>query len=258
MNRYSFNKIGLNKFINLEKFGLSSFALKIIATVSMLIDHIGKILFVQSPQIYKIMHAVGRLSFPLYCFLLVEGLIHTKNRLKHAILLFVFAIVSEFPYDLTKEKWEPMSEQSIMCLLFIGFVSIWILDSVKNREKDYPNALETIFGNKLTDWIIRLLVIVGGTLIVYYGRIMSGPLGFWLIILLYTFREGHGFRVLSNLGINLAMALPLNKIQILGGLAIIPMELYNEKPGKYKWKYFFYLFYPVHLLALVSIKMLLK
>ena len=73
MNFQELNKKGMGMYIDLDKYGLSSFALKIIAVVTMLIDHIAMAFLAQGSSLYMVMRSIGRLSFPIYCFLLVEG-----------------------------------------------------------------------------------------------------------------------------------------------------------------------------------------
>ena len=85
--------------MNLKK--LSGYHLKFIAVISMLIDHIAVIFQASlSESIYFILRAAGRLSFPLFCFLLVEGFFHTRNKKRYQQRLFIFAVLSELPYDL--------------------------------------------------------------------------------------------------------------------------------------------------------------
>ena len=79
-----------------EIFGLNGFVLKCIAMVCMLIDHTGAVLF---PQ-YRILRIIGRIAFPIYCFLLVEGAMHTRDIRKYELRLLGFALVSEIPFDL--------------------------------------------------------------------------------------------------------------------------------------------------------------
>ena len=89
--------------------------LKTIACICMLIDHIGAgiifpvyksgaqmgiLPFEQVNFYYKILRFIGRSAFPIFAFLLVEGFFHTKNRLRYALSLFIFALISEYPYDL--------------------------------------------------------------------------------------------------------------------------------------------------------------
>ena len=76
--------------------GLTSFQLKCIAVVTMVIDHIGAILYPGD----LIFRYIGRIAFPIFCFLLVEGFFHTHDRIQYMIRLGIFAILSEIPYDL--------------------------------------------------------------------------------------------------------------------------------------------------------------
>ena len=84
--------------------GLSGSTLKLIAIVTMFIDHLGVVAF--ETQIsnymvpYYIMRLIGRLAFPIFCFLLVEGFFHTRDVKKYALRLLVFAFISEIPFDL--------------------------------------------------------------------------------------------------------------------------------------------------------------
>ena len=98
-----------------QKFGVSGSALKCIAMASMLTDHIGYVLF---PQ-YLILRMIGRLAFPIYCFLLVEGAMHTGNIRKYEIRLLAFALISELPFDYAFYggiRWE--SQNVFLTLLF--------------------------------------------------------------------------------------------------------------------------------------------
>jgi len=83
-----------------NKFKLTSTDLKIIAIITMLIDHIGAVLLDTSTIEYFACRIIGRLSFPIFCFLIIEGFTHTKNNKKYLLRLFIFAIISEIPFDL--------------------------------------------------------------------------------------------------------------------------------------------------------------
>ena len=82
--------------------GINTFTLKCIAIISMLIDHIGMVLFPEQ----LIFRMIGRLAFPIFAYVLVEGFFYTKNINKYLLRLGVFAIVSEVPFDLAYSgKW---------------------------------------------------------------------------------------------------------------------------------------------------------
>ena len=91
---------------------LNGNTLKVIACIIMLIDHFGAAIilplnndgllpfdipFSQVKIVYDIIRAVGRTAFPLFCFLLVEGFVHTKSRLRYGLSLLIFGIISELP-----------------------------------------------------------------------------------------------------------------------------------------------------------------
>ena len=97
--------------------GLSGGAFKMIAIITMFIDHLGATVLraiVRLPSvssvpesqkmwlaIYNLSRDIGRLAFPIFCFLIVEGFLHTRNVKKYAGRLFLFALISEIPFDLT-------------------------------------------------------------------------------------------------------------------------------------------------------------
>lgn len=104
--------------------------IKMIALTSMIIDHYGAI-FQSGTDIYRI---IGRLAFPIYCFLLVEGYFHTKDVKKYAKRLFLFALISEVPFDLAFYNKIGFVHQNIFFTLFIGLAAIYFID---NKEGKY-------------------------------------------------------------------------------------------------------------------------
>ncbi|MBQ2453108.1 MAG: hypothetical protein II497_01520, partial [Lachnospiraceae bacterium] len=106
-------------------------ALKLIAVVSMLIDHTGDVLF--PGQLW--LRYIGRLAFPIYCFLIVEGFIHTRNVMKYMARLLVFGIVSEIPFDLAffGEISYP-GYQNVFWTLLLGLMSIYMMSLVKIED----------------------------------------------------------------------------------------------------------------------------
>lgn len=218
--------------------------LKIIAVVCMLIDHIGYLILPHFDlcsesiallgmefTIIKICRLIGRLSFPIFAFLITEGFKHTRNRKKYGINLFIFALISEVPYDLLlKGKFFFLGSQNVFFTLLLGFLVLYILENVKgNIEKSIY-----IFG-----------VVVAAMLL----SCDYGVKGVALIALLYILKE------------QLPVASVLSYGLLSGGLAawcaFVPINLYNGKRGFIKgkfMKYSFYAFYPVHMLVLVIIK----
>ena len=114
------NEKGIRKFIDLDKWGVSSFALKIIAAVTMFIDHFAILFLDNHHTAYMIARGIGRISFPIFAFILVEGFYYTANRVKHGITLGVFAIISEIPYNMMYGRFFYLENQNVIFTLFIG------------------------------------------------------------------------------------------------------------------------------------------
>ena len=126
----------VSKYDNRNKWGISAFGLKIIAAITMILDHTALILVSDNTKMYYIMRCIGRISFPIFCFLLVEGYFHTKSKIKHCINLLVFALLSEVPYDLMRGSAFNIERQNVIFTLLIGFVVIWALDEIFSNQKD--------------------------------------------------------------------------------------------------------------------------
>ena len=129
-----------------KKFGISGSTLKLIAIVSMLIDHtaatvIRALLISASPDwqpglrtLYSVSRDIGRLAFPIFCFLLVEGFLHTRNPKKYAGRLFLFALISEIPFDLALQSgWFDPGKQNVYFTLLIGLLVLMGLSYFREK-----------------------------------------------------------------------------------------------------------------------------
>lgn len=228
--------------------GLTGRALKWIAILTMLIDHTAVALIQNGVlisgtvmdheqwqrwyRLYWVMRYIGRLGFPLFCFLLVEGFCHTRNVKKYMLRLGIFALVSEIPFDFALFRniffW---SYQNVYFTLLIGLITLC--------------GIRHFSGEDLKNRIIRTICLFGGLATAYLLRTDYDMYGVLLIVVLYLFREKAIFRDIAA-GIVLLLC---SLVEITGILAFVPMHLYNGQRGK-QTKYFFYMFYPVHLLIL--------
>ena len=230
---------------------LSGSTLKWIALLTMLIDHIGAVLlecgvlqayslhlptalsYEASYSVFQadlIIRQIGRISFPIFCFLLVEGFHHTSNRKKYALRLFFFALLSEIPFDLALQgTFLEFGYQNVLFTLLFGFLTLWAMEQARAL---YPSL-----------WLLPAGL---GLLVGYFFHADYDWKGILLILILHIFynvpREKTIIGCLSLLWEPTAC------------LAFIPLNLYNHQKGKGGWKYFFYLFYPAHLLILFFIR----
>lgn len=221
---------------------LSGDILKLIAMCAMTIDHVGAVLL---PQ-YQIFRIIGRLAFPIYCFLLVEGFYHTSNWKKYMCRLFFFAILSELPFDLAFYGTVCyMGHQNVFFTLFFGLVLIQALSSISG---DIQNAAK--FGTILKEYGMLILI----SLVVELTHMDYGAFGIFIISIFYVFRKN--FVVLAV--IQVVLSVMMGGIQCFAGIALLPLYLYDErKRGNKKLKYLFYGYYPVHLLILFIIAKLI-
>lgn len=220
---------------------LSGTTLKWIAVISMLIDHTAEVLINHNAaltdpiwaQIYVLMRGIGRIAFPIYAFLLVEGFLHTKDVKKYLARMLTFAVVSEIPFDLavfhTPFYW---GYQNVFFTLFLGLLAL-------AGENVLHQSSGMFAGAGLWKQAFVLILCVGTAQLINCDY---GAFGVFFIILLYMTRYDKKTQTVLG-AISLIWELP-------GILAFIPIRLYNGTRGRCGNRYFFYAFYPAHLLAL--------
>lgn len=211
-----------------KSFGfLNSFTLKMIAIICMIIDHVGYIFFPNT----IIFRAIGRIAFPIFCFLIVEGFHHTRSHMNYLIRLTIFALLSEIPFDLaflgTLFDWQ---HQNVFFTLALGLASIFCLEEMNNR-RIYAFPLILMWG---AAYFIHCDYGIGGVI---------------FICMLYLTRETPWMRFLLSA---LVLYLFWGKLELVGLFAILLIAFYNEKKGP-SAQMIFYWFYPVHLLVLYAI-----
>lgn len=220
---------------------LSGTTLKWIAVISMLIDHAAEVLINHNAaltdpiwaQIYVLMRGIGRIAFPIYAFLLVEGFLHTRDVKKYLVRMLTFAVVSEIPFDLavfhTPFYW---GYQNVFFTLFLGLLAL-------AGENVVHQSSGMFAGAGLWKQAFVLILCVGTAQLINCDY---GAFGVFFIILLYMTRYDKKTQTILG-AISLIWELP-------GILAFIPIRLYNGTRGRCGNRYFFYAFYPAHLLAL--------
>lgn len=212
------------------KFGLDSFTLKIIALLTMIIDHVGAFLF---PQYWEL-RIIGRISFPIFAFLVVEGFYHTKDLQKYMKRLAVFAVISEIPFDLVSTgRIFDIGRQNVFFTLFLGVLLMYFYES------QYSKAAKA--------GCVILILLAGDIFRTDYGA-----WGVLMIFCFYLFRDSIWGKIASMVFINV---FAFGFLQSFAVLALIPICLYNGERGL-DIKYFFYAIYPIHLLLLFLIRIM--
>ena len=229
------------KHKNLQKFQILNGAqLKYIAFASMLIDHINKALIWPNLEgggalqfISSIFDVIGRISFPLFSFFIVEGFFRTHDKKKYLLHLIFFAVISEIPYDMFSSKVIlEFRLNNVLFSLALSLISIWILDEFRKRYEDKLGKFWILIS-------IPLLIIM-----FFVSNFVSGDYDFHAILTAFVFYMLYERPVAGAICAYLTIVKEV--WSILGfGLTI----LYNGEKGKQN-KIFNYLFYPVHLFIL--------
>lgn len=236
---------------------MSYFAIKILAMIFMLIDHVGYILMGNVP----IMRLVGRISFPLFAFLLVNGYHHTTDRKKYLTRMFVMALVSEMFYDLTfHRQLLDIYGQNVFFTLTVGLLSFIVTDKFKK-----------IIGNKINGIGQKLIIIIGEVGILgcfmILNRLIRGDYSWYGIMLIYFLYLTYGTTLKSKFLMVFAIAfanfiniiLANGVFQAYSILSITFIMFFEEKKVSVPKtvKIGCYLFYPIHLFVVFLIKVLM-
>lgn len=229
----------------MKKISLNRNQLKYLVIVAMLIDHIAWGFVPLESVAGQVMHFIGRLTGPTMAYFLAEGYIHTRNKAKYGLRLGIFALISWVPFSLFEVQHWPSMHQSVIYTLFLGFLAMWIWDNEKLSQ--------------IMKWVLITILII-----------ISLP-GDWAIfdvawpLALYIYRddEDNGMRRYTVLCVTAVVVFLIGGDPWWRGLCnlgilMVPLILryfYNGEKGSshpfHKW--FFYIFYPLHLFVLYLI-----
>ncbi len=226
-----------------SRFSLSGTELKVIAAASMLTDHMGAVLF---PQLL-FLRVIGRLAFPIYCFLLAEGAVHTHNMKKYLLRLGLFAFASEIPFDLAfRGSFFAPDYQNVFFTLLLGMLMICLAG---NPPQKLLGALTKDSMTAQQIWNIIVLIIFA--LAAQLLKTDYGAAGVIMIFFMYMFRDN---AVMRALGVVLC-CLSMGMAEMPAIASLLFIWRYNGRRG---WQpqplqIGFYAYYPVHLLILSAI-----
>lgn len=256
----------MSEFTAASKKGISSSTLKLIAITAMLIDHIGAVVLepvvMQSgtinlasgniPGLFIVdmflRLVIGRIAFPIFCFMLVEGFQRTSNVYKYAIRLLGFAVLSEIPFDLAVNgSWMDNSYQNVFFTLFFGLLVMILAEKADSmgRNKWFAGGLK----------LVCLLAGMAGAWLLHTDY---GAYGVFCIAVLYFFQGSKKKQLLAGSAAFIGGDLLFNGglTELLSPLGFLAVAQYNGERGL-RMKYVFYLFYPVHLLVLYGVRLLI-
>lgn len=310
------------------KKGINGFTLKMIAIVTMFIDHATAIFiegllikrgmndistaeesikfFSENAGLYGwdlFLRGVGRIAFPIFIFMLVQGFVHTHNRAKYALRLLIFALVAELPFNLAFGKnIISLSYQNVIWTLLMGFLFMWFDDFIHKKEVSpwlgyigigvSSIAMGCYFGLALSNFyqsfipmveiskvfvpfaavctaIVLVLEIVLNrkktfnelaqnslsvfvlATLMFAAQLSNtdyGGFGVLAIAVAYFFREDK----MKSFGLSIIPLVLASFIEIIALVDLVVIKKYNGEKGR-SMKYFFYIFYPAHLLILALI-----
>ena len=223
--------------------------IKYLAVLSMILDHIASVLFAPDAIGYIILKLIGRIAAPAMCFALAQGFIHTSNRKKYFLRLIIFAVISQIPYSyyMSGSIWFPTGN-----MLFTLACSFLLLEVVEHHKflgiLSIPIVISILYIATFTDWFIFGPLF---TLSFYLNKGNKDLQAFCHACISFL-SLGYSTYICMQQGLSW-----YSQVWQIGVILFIPITyLYNGKLGnKFTFnKWFFYLFYPLHLLVIGIIR----
>lgn len=236
-----------------EKLKITAFKMKVIAVLSMLIDHYAAIMILtatgidslsQSMQVqYSFMRGIGRIAFPIFAFLVVEGFLKTKDRKKYALRMLIFAIISTPAYNIAFGQTFIYTRKFLIAFIFGNVMWTFLLAVVMMSIME---LIEQKNLNIIVSYICYAVIIAVFAFIAENIKCDRKALGIISIGLFYILRACRVKQVISGI-VSFYFHHPMSY------LGLIPILFYNGERGK-DFRYFFYIFYPLHLFILALLR----
>lgn len=238
---------------------MTSFVLKLIAAITMLIDHTGLILF-PNQMIFRV---IGRLAFPIYAYCIAEGFRYTRNRFKYFLRIFLLGLFCQIVYTI-------VSHDLYIGILLVFSISIIIMTftecvktSVQGKKSALSSFVSRVFHRDITneqDKVLSLVLccasIMAAFVLCIYVDVDYSFFGIMLPVFTSFFSDRKQRLVMFSACL-IALCIDLTDMLMIQywSLAAIPLiAMYNGERGKHSLKYFFYVFYPLHLAVLYGIQ----
>ncbi len=240
-------------------------ALRIVAVISMFIDHFSLAILVYGKEaVYRILgggmeqeafytrldivsdigRGIGRIAFPIYCFLLAEGFFKTSSRGKYLARLLVFAALSEYGFDHALFPYSASGKHcNVFVTLAISFLMMWVMEFFRERWKDRLGDPFDRYGTTLI--LIEALTLASAC---FLADAVHSDYHKWGVLTIFAFYILHAYRNLSAMAAYFVLIVH-NLAECWAFPGIFMIQCYNGRRGK-QMKYFYYFFYPGHLLLL--------
>ena len=211
--------------------GLTGNALKIIAMLSMLIDHIGFYLF---PHV-MLLRAVGRISFPIFAYMIAEGCTHTRNRTRYFSVIFLVGLLCQATVTIATGIFY----MNILIVFSLALAAIFAAEVLLKQRAPLPCSVAALT-------LVAVAVITFVLPRILRGFILDyNEFGVLLPVLLY-FTHGRWQKIIGTALVLAVFSLLSPAIQWCSLAAVPLLALYNGERGRAKIKYLFYVFYPTH------------
>ena len=241
---------------------MTQFALKIIAAVSMLLDHAGMIFFPKM-EIFRIL---GRFAFPIFAYCIAEGFRYTRSRMKYFLRIFVLGVLCQIVYTVAERDLY----LGVLITFSLSIVLMGLVECVRAASSGTPSALSRLWErwtghalapsvDRFASTFLQLAALFGCWFLTQKVRVDYGFYGI-LLPVCANFFEKREQRLLVFAACLALLCFDRSdsflRIQYWSLLSLPVLCFYNGKPGKVRLKHFFYIFYPAHLAILYGISLL--
>ena len=247
--------------------GVSASVLKHAAVITMLIDHITccflEVVYINGVPLCRtgrlfywldmVGRAIGRTAFPIFCFMILEGYSHTRSRARYLLRLVLFGLISHYPFNWIFFPLSSKPHTGTMFTLALGLAGIWILDTMLRVFPPSADPKGKGTGNRWLNLLVTMLVSCPAVFALCwiaktigsdysYGGVMT-------IVIMYLLRQSRDLQAI----LGWAWLAFYNSYELYAIPGFFLIRCYNGTRGK-QYKYFFYIFYPAHLLILYLIR----
>lgn len=229
----------------MNRLKISGTTLKILALISMTLDHVGLILL----HDYEPFRIIGRLAFPIFAYMIAEGCRYTRHKVRHFLMIFLLGLGCQ----IVLWKLNGSLHQGILLTFSLSILLIYTLDFAKTHpgRGGLMPFLVLLAAVIVLSEVVPLLLT--GTDYVFDYRLC----GILLPVMISMSEKRWERLALCTLGLTV-LCLYIGGRQWWSMLALIPLALYSGEKGRYSLKYLFYIYYPLHLALIYGISMLIK